>query len=177
MLKKFISFCLIITLLFSLIPKPIFAEEYILAPQDTIELQVINDKTLNTKQTIAPDGTISLGLVGRIKAEGQSLSGLQIFLEKEYTKYIKAPQIVLMLEPRPIYIVWHDISKNTWEVKTAKSITEAKALAGKNYTGEIKYGDTINIEISQEKDWFEANWYKVLTATAVVVGIYGTVHR
>jgi hypothetical protein len=68
-------------------------------------------------------------------------------------------------------VIQHDLKKNTWEVKEAKSIEEAKAFAGKEYKGDIKYGDIINVDVSREPDFFEENWYKIITATAVVVGI------
>ncbi|MFH1683982.1 MAG: hypothetical protein ABIA67_03780, partial [Candidatus Margulisiibacteriota bacterium] len=71
----------------------------------------------------------------------------------------------------------HDIKKNTWDVKEAKSIEEARALAGKDYSGDINYGDIITTETGKGPDWWEDNWYKVLTGTAVAVGIYATLNK
>lgn len=38
----------------------------------------------------------------------------------EFKKYLKNPQVVVFLNPRPIYIVQHDLKKNIWEVKVFK---------------------------------------------------------
>jgi protein involved in polysaccharide export with SLBB domain len=155
-----------------------FAAEYVLAPSDQLEVRIIGQKDLDTKQSIAPDGTISLPFLGRVTAQGQTLKGFDENLTAEFAKYLSKPsQIVVYLTPRPIYVIQHDVRKNNWEVKEAKSIDEARALAGKNYTGEIKPGDTISVDVGEKPDWWEGNWYKVLTATAVAVGIYATLHK
>jgi len=154
-----------------------YASEYILAPNDQLEIRIVGQKDLDTKQVIAPDGSVSLPLLGRVTARGQTLSAFNNYLSAEFAKYIKGPQIVVYLTPRPIYVVQHDVKKNTWDVKEAKSIDEARALAGRNYTGQISNGDIVSVEVSQKPDFWEDNWYKVLTGTAVAVGIYATLHR
>jgi len=153
------------------------AQEYILAPNDQLEIKVINHKDFDTKQAIAPDGSISLPLIGRITAQGQTLDNFDKYLTAEFSKYVDKPQIVVYLTPRPIYVIQHDVRKNTWDVKEAKSVDEAKALAGRNYTGQISNGDIVSVEVSEKPDFWEQNWYKIITGTAVVVGIYATLHR
>ena len=154
-----------------------FAAEYLLAPNDQLEIRLIGQKDLDTKQAVAPDGTISLPLLGRVTAQGQTLKGFNNYLTAEFAKYIKNPQVVVYLTPRPIYVIQHDAKKNTWEVKKADSIDEARALAGGNYASEIKHGDIITAEVGKQSDWWEDNWYKVLTGTAVAVGVYATLHK
>lgn len=177
-MKKIISIILIIILhLTFVIGNLSFASEYILAPNDQLEIKVINHKDFDTKQSIAPDGSISLPLIGRIAAQGQTLDSFDKYLTTEFSKYVNKPQVVVYLTPRPIYVIQHDLKKNTWDVKEAKSVNEAKALAGRNYTGEIKHGDIVSVEVSERPDWWESNWYKVITGTAVLVGIYATVRK
>ena len=176
-MKKHISILLIACFLFPVLCLPISAADYILAPNDQLEVKIIGQKDLDTKQAIAPDGTISLPLLGRVTAQGQTLSGFNDYLSAEFAKYIKSPQVVVYLTPRPTYVIQHDVKKNVWDVKEAKSIDEARALAGKNYTGRISNGDIVSVEVGQKPDWWEDNWYKVLTGTAVAVGIYATVKK
>lgn len=52
-------------------------------------------------------------------------------------------------------MIQHDLKKNTWDVKEAKSIDEARALAGKNYAGEIKNGDIVSVEVGEKPDFWE----------------------
>lgn len=186
-MKKFI--CLFLILLFlssalgirhslvASVVEPAFASEYVLAPSDQLEVRIIGQKDLDTKQTIAPDGTISLPLLGDVVAQGKTLSSFKHYLSVEFAKYIKNPQVVVYLTPRPIYVIQHNLKTSTWDVKEAKSINEAKALAGRDYTGEIKQGDVVSVEAGDQPDFWEKNWYKVITGTAVLVGIYATLHR
>ena len=151
-----------------------FADEYRLAPNDTLEIKIIGQKELDTKQTIAPDGSISLPLLGRVMAQGQTLEDFNQYLTTEFSAYIEKPQVVVFLIPRSIFVIMHDVKKNTWEVKEAKTIGEARALAGKDFEGEIKHGDVISVNVSKEPDFWEQNWYRIITATAVLAGIYST---
>jgi hypothetical protein len=174
---KSICLFLLICFLTPVLSFPALAGAYILAPNDQLEIRVINHKNLDTKQTIAPDGSISLPLIGRITAQGQMLNSFDKYLTAEFSKYVNNPQVVVYLTPRPIYVIQHDLKKNTWDVKEAKSVDEARALAGRNYTGEIGHGEIVSIEVSEKPDWWETNWYKVITGTAVLVGIYATVRK
>ena len=111
-MKKPISLFLIIILhLTFVIGHLSFADEYLLAPNDTLEIRVIGQKDLDTKQAVAPDGTISLPLLGSVTAQGQTLSSFKKHLSAEFAKYIKNPQVVVYLTPRPIYVIQHDLKK------------------------------------------------------------------
>lgn len=175
-MKKLTAMTLIISMLLGFTTSA-FAAEYKLAPDDTLEIKVLNRDDLDTKQIIAPDGSISLPLIGRTIAGGKTLEELNHQLVSRFSKYIQSPQVVVFLVPRPIYIVHHNVRKNTWDIKEANSIEEAKALAGKDYTGVIKYGETIVVEVNKKPDFWEDNWYKVITATAVIAGVYVTLNR
>ena len=179
-MKKPVCLFLIILFLSSCLPVGMaaFAVEYLLAPSDQLEVKIIGQKDLDTKQSIAPDGTISLPFLGRVTAQGQTLKGFNESLSAEFAKYLSKPsQVVVYLTPRPSYVIQHNVKNNTWDVKEAKSVDEARALAGRDYTGRISNGDIVSVEVGQKPDWWEGNWYKVLTGTAVAVGIYATLHR
>jgi hypothetical protein len=99
--------------------------------------------------------------------------------------------IVSVQEIQPIYVVQHDLKKNTWEVKEAATKQEAFALIGStlehiqsingiSYKQPIENsidfltlnpGDSVLVEIGNRPDFFEENWYKIITAVGVVVGI------
>jgi len=232
----------------------------------------MNRTDLNVSQPIAPDGTISLPLLGRTTANGRTLAQFQNYLERAFAKFIKSPQVVLTVTPRPIYVVekddsgkilnvrtatnpaeamaylggsypqpiryggiltttktqkpitvmrhlltsdtwdtktvstleeakvlagqdyagsikfgdvvsvnigtkpiyvvWHDRAKNTWEVKTAKTVSEAQAYAGKDFKGDIHPGDTVTVEVGKTPDFFEENWYRIVSAVSVITGVW-----
>ena len=176
-MKKFVVYLIIASLLSPMIASFAYAFEYTLATNDLLAVKILNQKDMDTKQTITPDGTIALPFLGRVQAQGKTLTEFQAYLTTEFAKYVDKPQLVVYLTPRSIYVVQHDIKKNTWDVKEAKSIPEAKAFAGEDYTKEIKYGDVITVDVGLQPDWWENNWYKVLTGIAVAVGIYETLKK
>lgn len=158
--------------------EPSFAQAYRLAPGDQLEIKVIGKSDLSTKQIVTPDGSISLPLVGRSNVKGLTLKELDIYLTKNLSKYLNKPQIVVYLTPRPIYVVQYDQKKNVWDVKEARSVSEANAYLGTLTTsGTIEYGDKIIVKTSKEPDFWEENWYKIVTATAVLAGVYATLNR
>jgi polysaccharide export outer membrane protein len=170
-MKKILSMFLVFTVLLPVLSSAVMAFEYTLATNDTLEIKIIGQKDMDTKQTIAPDGTISLPFLGRITASGKTLPEFETYIKTELAKYIEKAQIIVYLTPRSIYVVQHNLKTNLSEVKEAKTIAEAKAFAGEDYTKDIKYGDVVTVDVGNQPDWWEANWYKVITATAVIVGI------
>lgn len=176
-MKKILSVFILICFIVPVFGEIVLAEDYILAPNDQLEVRIIGQKYLDTKQSIAPDGTISLPLLGREMAQGHTLNKFNNYLSIKYSKYIKDPQVIVYLTPRPIYVIQHDLKTHTWDVKEAQSITEAKAYAGGNYYGEIKHGDVVSVEVNKKNDDWEVNWYKVITGVALMAGIYVTLHK
>ena len=177
-MKKVICFLLII--LHSLVisnSSLVIASEYRLGSYDTIELEIVNHPELKRKQTITPDGQASFPILGVVAIEGQTFKGLQKLLTDRYSAYIDNPQITINLTPKPIYVVQYDLKKDTWEVKMAKSVDEARAYADIDPTLTIEHGNIYKVTMSKKPDFFENNWYKIITGTAVLVGIYSTLKR
>lgn len=157
---------------------------YILASGDTLEIKVINKKELDTKQVIAPDGSISLPTIGRMKVVGLSLDDLQKKIKASYSQYIKNADVVVFLTPRPIYVVQQDQVKKTWEVKKAESPAEALAYMDQPFNSTTpqlhdspSYGDVVTVNIGKSPDFWEDNWYKVLSAIGIAAGVWAVVAR
>jgi protein involved in polysaccharide export with SLBB domain len=176
-MKRIISIFLMVSMLFPVLSSAVLAFEYTLAPDDLLEVKILNQKDMDTKQAVAPDGSISLPFLGRVQAQGKTLSEFQTYLTTELAKYVDKPQLVIYFAPRSIYVIQHNLKTNISEVKEAKTIAEAKAYAGADYTKEIKYGDVISVDVGIQSDWWESNWYKVLTGIAVAVGVYETLKK
>jgi hypothetical protein len=176
------------------IKSPIFAA-YTLNPGDTLEIKVVGHEELSAKQVITPDGSISVPLIGRIDAQNKTLSEMDTALTNNFAKYIKTPQVATFLVPKEsktqesqYFVVLHDLKKDTWEVKPAKTSAEAYAWTNgrdvqllrnghKIESKELQVGDSLLVSYSKAPDFFEDNWYKILTAVGVVAGIYLGLHR
>jgi polysaccharide export outer membrane protein len=71
---------------------------YRLAPGDTLLIESVADEdlsrgTLENGLEIQPDGTITVRLLGQVKASGLSVSQLREVLEEQYKKYYDEPSI------------------------------------------------------------------------------------
>lgn len=159
---------LLITLLIFCFP---LLAEYKIAPNDTISVEFKIKKEFSTKQPVTQDGFINLPLVKMVKAEGMTQSELQNYLEKEYLKYVTNDTPLVFIEPRPIYIIWHDLKDDSVETKIAKTPEEARALCGDDYNGEIVPGQVIKIDHGRPQSWWENNWYKLLSALSLIISI------
>ncbi|MDD5457571.1 MAG: polysaccharide biosynthesis/export family protein [Candidatus Margulisbacteria bacterium] len=184
-MKKNITKLILVCFCFSLLSVSFTTTPaYILASGDNLEIKVINKKELDTKQTIAPDGSISLPTIGRMKVIGLSLDDLQKKVKASYSQYIKNADVVVFLTPRPIFVVQQDQVKKTWEVKKAESPAEALAYMGQSSLNlqssnlpTIQYGDVVTVNIGKSPDFWEDNWYKVLSAIGIAAGVWAVVAR
>jgi Polysaccharide biosynthesis/export protein len=151
---------------------PSIAGEYVLNSGDTLDIQVLNKPELNTKQLVGPNGFISLPLApNRVSVVGLTVNEAQRNIKMELGKYMKDPDVVVLLTPRTIHIVQHFLKTDTIVYKEATTIEEAQSYAGKGYKKEIHYGDTIYVDIGATPTWWDNNWVAVFAAVAVVVGI------
>ena len=68
---------------------------------DVIQISSTIDPSLNTPlgqgMTILPDGTLSLSLIGQVRAAGKTVAELQDELNDKYTKFVKNPAIVVQV--------------------------------------------------------------------------------
>ena len=62
---------------------------------DQVRVESFTDPELNRDLIIQPDGTITLRLLGQVRAKGLTVSQLREVLEQAYTKYYKVPAITV----------------------------------------------------------------------------------
>lgn len=62
---------------------------------DEILVESFTDPDINRSLLIQPDGTITLRLLGQVKATGLTVSQLRDLLEKKYRRYYKVPAITV----------------------------------------------------------------------------------
>ena len=73
-------------------------EPYRLFVGDTVQINSATDSALNQPTVeILSDGTISLPLIGIVRASGKTIDNLQRELDDRYTKYVKSPEIVVQV--------------------------------------------------------------------------------
>ncbi|OGI06869.1 MAG: hypothetical protein A2Y40_00295 [Candidatus Margulisbacteria bacterium GWF2_35_9] len=146
------------------------AHPSIIAPGDILEINLVNNPELNTKQSVTPGGSISIPKLGRITVINLSLPQLDELLKKEFSKYYKKPEFSVFIIPRSIYIVQTNLETRTSVVIEAKNVDEANALMGTT-TANMNAGDSYHVNVGKAPDFWHDDSIKLLTAIGLIVGI------
>jgi polysaccharide export outer membrane protein len=100
-----------------LLPVPLLAQapppqqqdkDYVIGPEDILDIQVWGNKDLNQVVFVRPDGRTSLPLVGEIGVAGKTVQQLQDHLTNVYEKTVKGAVVTVIVKEirsRPVYFV------------------------------------------------------------------------
>jgi polysaccharide biosynthesis/export protein len=131
---------IILPLIVLLLCIPAFAQQsggYALQPGDKIEISVWQDPSLSRQIVIAPDGMISLPLVGHIRAAGLTLQALEKTLSKSLSKnYKTTPQVTVMLSEvtsggsSQVFVTGQVNQPGTYPITSGMTVVQAIALSG-----------------------------------------------
>jgi polysaccharide biosynthesis/export protein len=83
-------------------------KDYIIGPEDLLEIQVWGNKDLNQIVFVRPDGRTSLPLVGEIGVAGKTVQQLQDHLTNVYEKTVRGAVVTVIVKEirsRPVYFV------------------------------------------------------------------------
>jgi polysaccharide export outer membrane protein len=89
-------------------PQPPQDKDYIIGPEDVLDIQVWGNKDLNQTVFVRPDGRTSLPLVGEIGVSGKTVQQLQDHLTNVYEKTVKGAVVTVIVKEirsRPVYFV------------------------------------------------------------------------
>lgn len=109
-------------------------EEYLIGPEDTVEVMVWKNPDLSRTVVVRPDGKISLPLIGDVQAAGLTAIQLKDSITERLKLYYKeTPQISIILQQinsYSIYILGEVRNPGKYVVKTGTSFLQAITLAG-----------------------------------------------
>ncbi len=91
-----------------------YAEEYVIGDEDMLQISVWGNSELSVTVPVRPDGMISVPLVGDVKASGLTPQELKKTLEKDLTRFVKAPVvsvIVTAINSFKVYVFGDGISR------------------------------------------------------------------
>jgi polysaccharide export outer membrane protein len=83
-------------------------KDYIIGPEDILEVQVWGNKDLNQLVFVRPDGRTSLPLVGEIGVAGKTVQQLQDHLGAVYEKTVKGAVVTVIIKEirsRPVFFI------------------------------------------------------------------------
>ena len=120
-----------------------WAQDYKVRAGDVLQIEVLEDATLNRNAIVLPDGQISLPLAGSVRAAGRSLAQVQAELASRLAPNFAPPPTVYvtlnsLAERAPsaaprltdIYVLGAATTPGKVEVKPGATLLQALAVAG-----------------------------------------------
>lgn len=143
------------------------APQYIIHPNDQLDVQVFGDPTLTQTVTVLPSGDINYPLVGSIHIAGQTPSQASVTVEKALKKYVRNPHVVVLVQAQgkaDVLVLGGVLHPGKVELTSSGTFTDAVAAAGGLTSGAQLYNDATvtdyagNTEkISMEKIYTEGD--------------------
>lgn len=108
--------------------------EYVIGPEDVLDVEVFNVPELTKTVRVANDGTISLALLGRVRAAGLTADQLRRDLEQRWGQtYLQSPQVIVFIREfhaQPVSVIGAVEKPGVYELKGPRSLIEVLSMAG-----------------------------------------------
>lgn len=107
--------------------------EYILGPEDTVEISVLNHNELKMEVGLSPTGRIPYYYIGDIQAAGLNQFQLRDKIREALTEFIKAPKVVVRItehRSHKVFVLGQVKSPGVYRIKGEMTLLEAISSAG-----------------------------------------------
>ncbi|HSX78005.1 MAG TPA: polysaccharide biosynthesis/export family protein [Candidatus Saccharimonadia bacterium] len=112
----------------------VLAQDYVIGPEDSVEVQVWKNPDLSRTVTVRPDGKISLPLIGDVPAAGQTATQLTEAVTEKLKTYYREPAqvtvIVSQVNSYVIYVLGEVKTQGKQVVRSGTTFLQAVSLAG-----------------------------------------------
>jgi len=108
-------------------------DNYLLGPEDAIEISVWKEPELTKQLIIRPDGKISYPLIGEIQAAGRTVKELREEISKRLEKFVTDAQVTVLLlkaQHYKIYVVGKVQKPGEFVAGRPVTVMQALAMAG-----------------------------------------------
>jgi polysaccharide export outer membrane protein len=107
--------------------------DYIIGPEDVLDIQVWGSNELNQTVFVRPDGRLSLPLVGEIAVAGKTVQQLQDHLLAVYEKTVKGAVVTVIVKEirsRPVYFIGGFAKPGVMQLTSDVTLLQAISLVG-----------------------------------------------
>lgn len=107
------------------------SNDYLLQPGDLLEVKVYMEENMDRTLRISANGTITFPLVGNIKVGGMSVAAAEGKLSDELKRYIKNPQISMLIKEygnKTVYLLGQVQKPSAIEIPPEKPLTVLEAI-------------------------------------------------
>jgi polysaccharide biosynthesis/export protein len=109
------------------------ASELVLGAGDQIAINVWDNTNLNTEATIRPDGTITMPLIGDVKADSETPTSLKAKIKTRLLDFVKSSEVTVAVKAWKSYrftIQGEVVHAGVFSSDQYVTVAEALALAG-----------------------------------------------
>jgi polysaccharide export outer membrane protein len=107
---------------------------YIIGPEDVLDVDVFNVPELRKTVRVSNDGTIGLSLLGHVKAAGLTAEQLRAELEKKYGEtYLQNPQVSVYIteyHAQPVSVIGAVERPGLYQLTGPRTLIEILSMAG-----------------------------------------------
>ncbi len=107
--------------------------EYKLGPGDKVRVTVFGEEALSGEFLVANNGSVSLPLIGQVRAGGATLTNFETVIQEQLTAsgMVRLPKVSAdMVEYRPYYILGEVNKPGQYTYSIGLTVTKAVATAG-----------------------------------------------
>ena len=111
----------------------IVTQEYIIGPEDVLEITVWRNQDLSKVVAVRPDGRISLPLIGDVIAVGKTPAQLTEEISAKLTEYKENPQVSIVIKEVNSYAIFvlGEVSKpGKYPLKSKTTLLQGITVAG-----------------------------------------------
>lgn len=104
-----------------------------IAPGDVLDVQVFGETALSQQLTVAPDGSISLPLVGRLVVRGMSTTQASTLIVASLKRYVREPNVAVGIKTEAAYtvlVLGNVKAPGRYTIQPGGRLSDALAAAG-----------------------------------------------
>ncbi|MBI3355305.1 MAG: polysaccharide biosynthesis/export family protein, partial [Nitrospirae bacterium] len=112
--------------------KPI-SKEFLLGPEDVLEVTVWRNQDLSRTVVVRPDGKISLPLIGDVQASGLSSAQVAARIAARLTEFKENPNVSVSIKEVNsyfIYVLGEVLKPGKYPIKSYATVLQGVSLAG-----------------------------------------------
>jgi len=109
------------------------SSDYVLGPEDTVEISVLHHDELKMETTVSPTGKILYYLVRDVETAGLTQFQLRDKIQKELAEFIKDPEVVVRItdhRSHKVFVLGQVNHPGVYRMKNDFSLLEAISAAG-----------------------------------------------
>ena len=108
-------------------------EDYVIGPEDLLEINVWREPELTTKTVVRPDGKIGIPLLSEVQASGLTTRQLREHLQQQFAEYVQGPQVsITVMDSRSqvVHIIGGVVRPGSYRLAGPLTVMELLARAG-----------------------------------------------